>query len=470
MRIKAYFVLNFIFFLGFVNSQAQNHILVPPLNTGIYGDVLSREIEAKENGAIIRFRHSDFGTALWNNDSMINRLVQSFHLDQSSSDFDIIKAAASFIKREDVFQHIEAYGSINLAPSCSSNAYTSLPNLPSALCSDFSVFFCQLIKILNKRFATSIRTRIVSLKGHVVNEAFDRSSRKWIYVDADPQTGLINIESENELFSIRDIKTNPQLILNNMEVESEGLPSYDSLRLHEKAQELFAIIGSTKRPVYSKYTSSLENFDFYYQLVPKQKLTWTYKVEGVFVNKNACGNALNNLFLKGSNGSKREFRLAINAYALCQNIQPAMFVHSFKNKALIFSDSTFYGKKALRLNSFCTSFENKSDALKIYIPHLIKSVEQGALLVHTEILKDSFQLNLYPQLVGEGGAMVYCDNFYTLNSGFDVQEDLTEICFHSNDQLNFEVNKAFQIDVIQGGVEVDHLANSSLIWSTRKTN
>lgn len=468
--------LKAVFFFGFIQVNAQvdyQRVSIPTLNSGVYGDTLSRVIKAGEEGACIRFIHSEFGTTAWNQDSLVKRLISIYGLNKSSTHLDLALAVGDFVKQSGMFKHVTAYGSSfhNYADmgECKSSGFEELNNLvglPSGICSDFSLNYSRLLNFISSKFGKEIRTRIVYLEGHVVVEFFNRDAHKWIYIDTDPKTTLLIVKNGEILCSSRELWNRSSLFLENIDFVRNYESSFDSLLDYNNLSELSYIFKNSSRIVYHKGKEETVYFDYYYQLSPGQELIWTYTVDGLYLDKSRCSFELETLVSNGISGYNRKFDHSLFHYAICQNLPFVKIFDSWRKGSFMFAEANCFGKSEKRLNVFSSKIYTPHDSFNVYIPHLIKEVRRGYLTINNFTLNEKFSLSLFSIDNKSSMDSFSCKDLYLLEGKVHTKEELLEIVFYSNDDLNFEVDSNFEIAVFNGNIEVQHFQNGKVIWSS----
>lgn len=493
MRSNYYILFAFIFYINLLYSQSTEYKLINTevIETGNYGDSIVRKITALENGAEFRFIHPNVGNALWHIDSLILYIVNKNKLTRNSSDFEVVFAAADFIKRSGIESHIndiewflptknydeQSQNILNINTLKHPLSFTSIP---SKICGEFNHQLHNLVELITKKIAkTRIHVRGVSLIGHQTNEYWDRQFKKWVYVDADPQSEVFIPRKMREPVSIEEIINDKSILQDTTSFFHEKLyGQIDSLSIFHAISETQKYINSINDVNF--YTFKRLNINtypnnIYYKLLPNQELFWDYSISSLFLEKFMFSNDCSkNLFL--------ELKDFFENDTLIENLDSAMIInHALKitgqiarcykkdsiitsltilRERLTFSDSTHYGKNIYKEHTFTTTLPpGKYTTNDIFIPNIIKDIKGGPIVFENKVkLKDGFYwIEKEKNYDADVGDYFGKSTLHTLTQNFVLYEETT-ITFLGN----YRIQLVPSIAVFNGELKVENYVNGVL--------
>lgn len=484
-----------VFVIFFQNLNAQNSeykvLRTEVVETGDFGDKVRRTLTASQEGSEFRFIHPVIGNATWHLDSLLNFIISEHKLDKQSLDFDIVFAAADFIKRKGIESHI---GDIEwFLPSFnndleSQNEFNistikhplSFHSVPSKTCGEFNHQLHNLVSLIVKKIETPrIRIRGVALPGHETNEYWDKQLKKWVYLDVDPMSEVFIPRKNGQLVSVKELVNDNSIL--------EDTSSFFH-KVHFGQNDSLSMLYSTENT--RRYLSSMEDIYFYpfkpinkiyylndifYRLPPNQELIWDYFIktlflEGYMLSNNCAGSLFIKLMDFFSNDklmknldSTQIINHALNItgkIAQCYDIDSLIISQTILQERLNFCDSTFFGVDIFKEHTFHIVLSpGEYSTESIYIPNLIKKVEGGSIeFKDGKIVENDFYwIEKDSDYNEEVGDYVGTSRLYTLTQDFFLSKE-TKITFLGN----YKIQLVQDIALYRGGLTVENFINNKL--------
>lgn len=352
-----------------------------------------------EQTTSFRFIHPQYNDAFWSQQKLAQKIIELYSLTPSSTEFEIVYAAADFHKTRGLHVNNEILQATNIEQP---NALSVVDHY-SMQCGHFADKVKNVTDAITSELSVpAIQMRRVSLAAHQVLEYYDNALSKWVFMDPDPGNPVFIPMDNGNLVSFSEIQSNPSILLDTTTTVFHTLLSSDAFSRNFYYNFMSPMLSTV---TYNSITTIQDSRDMIYTVPASSSIKFELINNKIYLNTDAAyaqdSMILQNLFMAFYLNDMDLVYHYFNqisqicgydtSYAMTCYPNWNMFINNGSPTDLKHKDSEDFFTVTIPAGFF--------DSTEISIPNLIKSIRPAnagyAYQVNGVTYTDTTNFNLY---------------------------------------------------------------------------